>query len=107
MSNPVGQTQSRATGLGLELRRIRKHRGLTLRQVESKTGISNAYLSQLETGRAGNSSPPMLQKLADIYDVEYEALIRAAGYLSSTGQRRDVFMSHSSTDKDFVRELAA
>ena len=34
--------------LGKELRRVRNLKGLSLRQVEGKTGISNAYLSQLE-----------------------------------------------------------
>jgi len=30
---------------------MRKEKGLTLRDVQEKTGISNAYLSQLETGK--------------------------------------------------------
>jgi transcriptional regulator with XRE-family HTH domain len=94
--------------LGLELRRIRKDRGYTLRHVESETGISNAYLSQLETGRAESPSPPMLQKLADLYRVEYESLMRAAGYLRPLASPiRDLFLSHRSVSKEFVRELAA
>lgn len=39
-----------------DLRGCRKNAGITLREVEKKTGISNAYLSQLETGKITNPS---------------------------------------------------
>ena len=64
-----------------ELKNIRRLRGSSLRDVEKATGISNAYLSQLERGRATNPSPKKLAKLADYYDVGYESLLAAAGYL--------------------------
>ncbi len=67
--------------LGKELRSIRHLRGLSLRQVEQRTEISNAYLSQLETGAADNPSPRVLHKLAEAYDVPYESLMRTAGFL--------------------------
>ncbi len=60
---------------------IRKLRGHSLRAVEEATGISNAYLSQLERGDAQRPSPDKLQALAKFYDVPYEDLMRAAGYL--------------------------
>lgn len=37
--------------LDLNLKQMRKNKGLTLREVEEKTGISNAYLNRLETGK--------------------------------------------------------
>src|ERR1051325_1287734 len=89
--------------LAVELNRLRAASGLTLRTVETQTGISNAYLSQLETGKAENPSPAMLKKLADLYRASYEALMQYAGYLPSI---RDVFLSHRSANKEFVRELA-
>lgn len=67
--------------LGYVLRRIRKARGATLRGVEEATGISNAYLSQLENGKISKPSPNFLYKLADFYEVPYEDLMRAAGYV--------------------------
>lgn len=67
--------------LGEELRRIRELRGTSLREVEAATGISNAYLSQLETGRAERPSPHVLHTLATHYEVQYEFLMEAAGYL--------------------------
>jgi HTH-type transcriptional regulator, competence development regulator len=54
---------------------------MSLRQVERVTGISNAYLSQLENGRTINPSPRLLEKLADAFDAPYSDLMSAAGYL--------------------------
>jgi HTH-type transcriptional regulator, competence development regulator len=63
------------------LRDIRALRGHSLRAVEDATGISNAYLSQLERGDAQRPSPDKLQALARFYEVPYTDLMRAAGYL--------------------------
>lgn len=48
-----------------KLRQIRKQRGLTLRQVELMTGISNSYLSQLETGKIKKPSHHVVQLLTE------------------------------------------
>jgi len=74
--------------LSEELRRIRGIRGLSLRKVEKQTGISNTYLSQLETGKAERPSPHILHKLAAVYDVPYESLMQAAGYLEKPSQKK-------------------
>jgi len=66
--------------LGQYLRRIRKERNLTLRAVEGKTGISNAYLSQLENSKITKPSPHFLNKLAECYDIPYERLMELSGY---------------------------
>ncbi|HZT03270.1 MAG TPA: helix-turn-helix transcriptional regulator [Steroidobacteraceae bacterium] len=54
--------------------------GLTLRAVEKETGISNAYLSQLEHGKIQTPAPQNLHKLASLYRVPYEILMELAGY---------------------------
>jgi HTH-type transcriptional regulator, competence development regulator len=68
--------------LAEELRRVRGIRGISLRKIEEITKISNAYLSQLETGKAENPSPAVLYKLAKVLDVPYISLMEAAGYLT-------------------------
>jgi transcriptional regulator with XRE-family HTH domain len=42
---------------------------MTLREVEEASGqnVSNAYLSQLETGRVKSPSPSVLRELATVY----------------------------------------
>jgi len=66
--------------LGSYLKQVRKDKNLTLRAVEEKTEVSNAYLSQLETGKINNPSPVVLHKLADCYKIPYERLMELAGY---------------------------
>ena len=58
------------------LRRLRGSR--TLRHVESETGISNAYLSNLESG-AKRPGVKILTKLAAYYSVPLKDLLQAAG----------------------------
>jgi transcriptional regulator with XRE-family HTH domain len=72
--------------LSKTLQDIRKMRGHSLRAVEEGTGISNAYLSQLERGEATKPSPDKLQALASFYEVPYTDLMRAAGYLEKAKQ---------------------
>jgi len=69
------------TSLGDKLKQVRKLKGLSLRDVEAKTGISNAYLSQLERADASNPSPKKLKSLAEYYDIPYADLLNLAGYL--------------------------
>lgn len=66
--------------LGTYLAKARKGLGLSLRTVEAETDISNAYLSQLETGKIKTPSPTILHTLALRYDVAYERLMALAGY---------------------------
>ena len=66
--------------LGTILKRERKRFGLTLRDVQEKTSISNAYLSQLENGKIKKPSPKMLIELARCYEMPYEKLMLAAGH---------------------------
>jgi len=66
--------------LGQFLRTARERKGLTLRAVEQSTQISNAYLSQLESGKIKQPSPVILYKLSEIYEVSYATAMLHAGY---------------------------
>ena len=79
--------------LGSELKRIRNLRGFSLREVERATGISNAYLSQLERSKASNPSPKMLRKIADHYGIDYESLMASAGYLGHSHASSEIVSS--------------
>lgn len=77
--------------LGQYLASIRNDRKMSLRQVEEASGreVSNAYLSQLENGKIQQPSPTILNKLADIYKIDYVTLMELAGYLPATSTRDD------------------
>ena len=66
--------------LGAYLKRARLSASLTLRAVEKKTGISNGYLSQLESGRVRRPSPMNLHKLSELYRLPYAEVMETAGY---------------------------
>jgi transcriptional regulator with XRE-family HTH domain len=73
---------SEEVSLGEALRQIREMNSFTLRAVERMTGVSNAYLSQLERGKIDKPSPGFLFKLAEAYGVPYDQLMEKAGYIS-------------------------
>jgi transcriptional regulator with XRE-family HTH domain len=60
------------------LRSLRESRGLTLRQVEARVRVSNAYLSQIERGERGIPNLKILKKLAEAYGVSVTELVDAA-----------------------------
>jgi transcriptional regulator with XRE-family HTH domain len=59
--------------LGQRLRRLRRTQERTLKDVAHKTGYSEAYLSQVETGRV-SPSLASLKKIADGYGIPVVAL---------------------------------
>ena len=71
-------------------RESRNRLGLTLREVEAKTGISNAYLSQLEGGKIKEPSPKTLHKLCELYGCSYSLALELAGYPVPTEQKLPV-----------------
>ncbi len=63
---------------GRYLAKLRTSKGMTLRDVEAKSGnkVSNAYLSQLEHGKVKNPSVAILHSLSSVYEVSCESLIK-------------------------------
>jgi HTH-type transcriptional regulator, competence development regulator len=65
---------------GAFLKRLRERRGLNLRQVEIKSGVSHSYLSQMENH--GNiPSAQVLAKLAPVYRVDVTVLLQEAAIM--------------------------
>ncbi len=63
---------------GKFLRELREDRKMTLRDVEEKIHISNAYLSQVESGQRSIPTMRILSKLAECYGCKVETLTNAA-----------------------------
>ena len=68
------------------LKFLRQAKGESLRVVEEATGISNAYLSQLERDAASNPTASVLFKLAKHYGVSYEELLTMAGHITDSSK---------------------
>jgi len=90
--------------LGNYLKGIRKQRSLTLRAVEQKTAISNAYLSQLENDKISSPSPTVLHKLAECYSISYERLMKLTGYPTSEEGQKPAFRSSSDDIENLTPE---
>lgn len=73
----------KADEFGKHLRKLRKNKKITIRQLELFSGVSNAYLSQLENGKRSIPSPNILQKLHKHLGVSYEYLMEKAGFLKA------------------------
>jgi transcriptional regulator with XRE-family HTH domain len=91
---------------GHYMHRLRKAKGLTLKQVEAQAKVSNAYISQIERGKRRPPHPDILKRLAKAYDVEHRELLVAAGYLEDSAEvakRREIedAYQHVLTDPTF------
>lgn len=92
---------------GQFLKSLREQKAVSLVDVEKATGISNAYLSQLETGARRRLPPPdRLRLIADYYNVTAQELLKAAGYLEEKDieetyeQKIDKLFTHIINDPD-------
>ena len=90
--------------LGLILKDQRILMNLTLRQVETLTKISNAYLSQLENNRIKNPSVSVLSKLASFYRVDLQNLLITAGILKEKGAKKSKPISGFALSSDNLTE---
>jgi repressor LexA len=66
--------------LGAYLKSIRDNKGISLRTVDEKTGISYTHLNMVENGKR-NVTPALLRNLANFYGVDYLDLYEKAGYI--------------------------
>lgn len=71
---------NKAIRLGKLLRRARNEAGYSQRDVEDEEIVSNAYLSQIESGKIREPSPTILHKLSELYGIDYSELLEMAGY---------------------------
>jgi HTH-type transcriptional regulator, competence development regulator len=63
------------------LKSLRERQRMSLRDVEKESGVSNAYIAQLEKGDRPAPSPDILKKLAHVYNITVRELLMRAGYL--------------------------
>lgn len=90
--------------LGNTLKDSRELMKLTLRQVEEATGISNAYLSQLENDKIKKPSANVLYKLASIYNIELDTLLVAAGIIEKQSSSKSKLLNTVSFSTESLTE---
>lgn len=108
MNDDVKGSAAEARNLGLYLRKARDDKGMSLRAVETATDkeVSNAYLSQLESGKITKPSPHILYALSEALSVKYDELMRRAGYLTAAKQT-DKTQKHGSAATFAIENLSS
>ncbi|WP_421940634.1 helix-turn-helix domain-containing protein [Pedobacter sp.] len=65
--------------LGKILKDARELKGISLRELEIQSGISNAYLSQLENDKIKKPSANTLYRLSELFNMNFDDLMVSAG----------------------------
>lgn len=67
--------------VGRNIQRFRKSAGMTQAQLAERINVSTAFVSRLERGEKGMSLS-VLEALADVFQVSYDALMRSPDFWS-------------------------
>lgn len=98
--------------LGATLKEVREKLNLTLRDVDKATGISSAYISQLENDHVKNPSASVLYNLAEAYGLQMNDLLRAAGIMKGGAADSSLLIDKSAKpdndaeDEDLAKRIA-
>ncbi len=98
---------------GEHLRRLRKAKGLTLRQVAAQTGVGFTYLSRVETGRMTYGDYPsesLIHRLAEALDADEDELLLLAEKIpekikTMVLQRPEAFRKLAALDRRALDEV--
>ncbi|MFF0831059.1 helix-turn-helix domain-containing protein [Brevibacillus sp. NPDC003359] len=107
-------TSNPRTELNLKIEELRLNKKYTLRQAAHKSGLSHAYIRDLElnknrkTGLPIIPTPQALQKLASAYDGSYDELMKLAGFVSTETDPFDAILEDpelTEEKKEIARKL--
>jgi len=106
----VNKEKKYSMDFGRYLKKLREKRGLGIRQLSKYSGVSSAYISQIENGDRGTPSPRILQKLAAPLKVRLSELYDAAGYGENIFEEDDDTIASSIKEtpqvtNDLIEEL--
>lgn len=72
------------------LRSLRKRKNLSIKELQELSGVSDAYISQIENGKKPIPSPRTLEKLHKYLDISLEDLLEKAGYIPTIERQTSV-----------------
>lgn len=99
--------------VGENIKKIRKEKGITQKELGEKLGISQAAIGQFENS-ASNLKIDTIKKIADALDVNYTRLILETPFSSGSREERQImsigeladYLTYSTTDdKDLKKEI--
>ena len=101
-----GRSPTPQPKLGRRLKALRVSRGLSLKEVAAKTGLSASFISMVETGR-NEMTVGRLLAMADFYEVGLGDLVPERGMEQPVVLRRDDRRAFDSPDRRVRTELLA
>lgn len=84
--------------IGQNISSIRKQRGYTLSELSERTGISKSYLSNIERNLKQNPSIHVIEKIAEVLNVDLKLLLKITEDTSTNHQLDQEWM-------DFIADL--
>lgn len=91
---------------GKYLKKIRQEKKLGINQLAQYSGVSSSQISRIESGSRGVPKPETIEKLAKALKVEYEELMRKAGYIDSSETKHSKDDLNSKDEKDIAKRMA-
>jgi len=95
---------------GMFLRKKRNEKKMTMMELSEITGVTQSYISQIETGKKGIPQPETLKRLAKGLEIPYSTLMVAAGYLDENEKKPSfgkIFLSIDSNIYSYLKLLIA
>lgn len=71
--------------IGPFIRQLRENKNMSIRQLAKHTGVSPAYISQIENNYRNNPTQHVLRSIADGLGIEYNEFILQINQLTKTG----------------------
>lgn len=75
--------KARTSSLASVLSQLRQRSGLSIRDLEVRSGVNRSNISRLERGESSQPSPETLTRLAEALNVDASELLTAAGYTAT------------------------
>lgn len=97
--------------IGSFIRKRRKEKGISIRQLAKYTGVSPAYISQIENNYRNNPTPHVLRALSDGLGIDYDKFLLQIEQLTKTEvkERQDFYREYiadneSNTESTYGRQ---
>jgi transcriptional regulator with XRE-family HTH domain len=108
MTSPRGNTEaSRALALGALIRKLRRERRLTLRELADRIPMSASNLSRLELGSQGPPADEIIERIGTALGADPAELLRAAGRYATGASFEETVLARLDAIGRDVREVKA
>jgi transcriptional regulator with XRE-family HTH domain len=92
------------TPLGAYIRKTREAAGFSLRQLAQLVGVNHGYLARIEAGERVKPGADVLQRIADVLEIDSQELLKFVGVKPSMPEPRVYFRKEFGvSDKELER----